>query len=400
MSIQVSDFLVCGGGIVGLTIARELVKRGYENIIILEKEKEIGMHASGCNSGVLHAGIYYPPDSLRARLCLKGNFLMKQYCKEKGIHISDTGKVIVARNEDDVETLKDLYNRATKNGAKVQMVDEKQLSEIEPNAKTCGFALYSYYTAVVEPKMILKKLVDDLVSSKKVKIITETKFEGINGNCICLTNKGKIKFNTFVNAAGAYSDKVAHRFGIGTNYKILPFKGSYKKLSREATNSIRGNIYPVPDIRNPFLGVHFTKSVSGDVYLGPTAIPVFKRENHGLIRGIGLEAINILYRDAVLLIANPKFREIALTEPQKYFFRDFFKDAKALVKTLRPEDVIPSDKAGIRPQLVDWDSKKLVADFLVINDINSIHILNAISPAFTSSMAFAEFIVENYIKNN
>lgn len=161
---------------------------------------------------------------------------------------------------------------------------------------------------------------------------------------------------------------------------------------------VRGNIYPVPDIRNPFLGVHFTKSYDGTVYVGPTAIPAFGRENYGIFKGIDSEAISILWRDLVLFFVNKKFRNVALTEPRKYFNKSFFEDISPMLKGLEPKYLIPSEKVGIRPQLVNWENKELVMDFLVIKDSNSIHILNAISPAFTSAFAFAEFVVKNYIK--
>jgi len=389
-----AEVLICGAGIIGLTIARELLERGCENIVILEKEMEVGKHSSGKNSGVLHAGIYYTPNTLRAKSCLNGNFLMKDYCKQKGIPVSETGKVIVTKNEGEISTLKELHERARANGAKVELIDEKQLDEIEPYAKTCQLALYSHYTAVLDPKAVLESLYHDLISSGKVKILLGTEFKDLKGSNTVLTNKGKIKFNTFINAAGAYSDKIAHAFGLGLNYRLIPFKGTYKKLRKEKSHIIKGNIYPVPDIRNPFLGVHFTKVIHGDVYLGPTAMPAFAREDYGFWEGWNRESIRILFNDSVLFFINDKFREVALTEPKKYLFKFFFEDAKKLVKSLNPDDVLPSDKAGIRPQLVDWEKKELVTDFLVIKESNAIHILNTISPGYTSSMDFAKMIVE------
>lgn len=393
-----ADFLICGGGIVGLTIARELVKEGYENIIVIEKEEALGKHSSGRNSGVLHSGIYYTPDSLKAKSCLKGNFLMREYCKEKKLPLLETGKVIVARNEDEIKTLKELCGRAIKNGAKVELIDERQLEEIEPCARTYEKALYSYYTAVVDPIAILKSLYDDLVFSGKAAVLLNTEFKNIKGGNAILANTGAIGFDTFINTAGAYSDKVAQAFGIGLNYKLIPFKGIYKKMRSEKLFMVRGNIYPVPDIRNPFLGVHFTRSVKGDVYLGPTAIPSLGRENYGIFLGMDREAVNIFFREVSLFLINPKFRNVALSEPKKYFPSFFFEDARKLVKDLDPDDVLPSDKVGIRPQLVDWKKKELIMDFVIIQDGNSIHIVNATSPAFTGSMDFAEFIVKKYIK--
>ncbi len=392
-----ADFLICGGGIIGVTIARELLNRGCENIIILEKEGAIGEHASGRNSGVLHAGIYYTPDSMKAKLCLQGNFLMKRYCKEKALPLLEPGKVIVAKNENETETIKELYNRAVKNGAKVELIDEKQLQEIEPNAKTHRVALYSYYTAVVDPKAILGSFYDDLASSGKVKFFSGTEFKRLIRNKAVLTNKGEIQFDNFINAAGAYSDKIAHSFGVGLDYKLIPFKGIYKKLTREKSYMVKGNIYPVPDIRNPFLGIHLTKSTKGDVYLGPTAITAFGRENYRGVKGMNSEAIDILARCAALFFVNPEFRRVALTEPRKYIFKFFFEDIKKLIRNLEPEDIMSSGKVGIRPQLVDWKKKELVMDFVVIKDGDSTHVLNAISPAFTSSLVFAKLIVERFL---
>ncbi|MBF0516170.1 MAG: L-2-hydroxyglutarate oxidase [Nitrospirae bacterium] len=397
--VEVANVLICGAGIIGLTIARQLVEDGYEAITIIEKEDALGLHASGRNSGVLHAGVYYSPDTLRAKSCLKGNMLMRQYCRQHGLPLFESGKVIVAKNEKEIPILKELFNRATANGARVELIDERQLAEIEPAAVTCETALYSSDTAVVDPKAILKSLYDGLIKTGKVKILKNTEFKGLKGSKNCMTTNGEIEFDTFINAAGAYSDKVAHAFGVGLDISLVPFKGIYRKLRPERAGMIRASIYPVPDIRNPFLGVHFTKGIDGSVYLGPTAIPALGRENYGILKGVDSEAFEIMRRALVLFSENPKFREVAFTEPKKYLFKYFFEDARVLVKDLRPEDVIPTDKAGIRPQLVDWKTKELVTDFLVVKDGSSVHVLNSISPAFTSSMDFARFIVTNYIKN-
>lgn len=394
-----ADFLICGGGIVGLTIARELLKRGIDNIVVIEKERNVGMHASGRNSGVLHAGIYYTPESLKARFCLRGNFMMKEYCREKGIRVMETGKVIVAKDESEIDTLKELYNRAVQNGAKVEMIDERRLEEIEPFAKTSRLALYSYYTAVTDPAAINESLRNDLISSGKATVMTDTKFQSLKGSDTVMTDRGEIGFRIFINAAGAYSDRVAHEFGVGSGYMMIPFKGIYRKLRRERSGLVNGNIYPVPDIRNPFLGIHFTKGITGDVYLGPTAIPAFGRENYGTVSGLDGEAFSILMRDVLLFFRNPKFSEVAKTETKKYCFKSFFEDSRKLVKDLNPGDVIPCDKVGIRPQLVDWENKELIMDFKIIKDGASVHVLNAISPAFTSSMSFAEFVVSEYVMN-
>lgn len=392
-----ADFLICGGGIIGLTIARELVKRGYDNIIILEKEDSLGKHASGRNSGVLHGGIYYMPDSLKARLCLNGNRLMKAYCREKGLPLAETGKVVVTKDESENRTLRELYSRGIKNGAAVELIDEKQLKEMEPCAKTHGMALASYDTAVIDPMAVLKSLWKDLTDSKKVEILLNTEFRDVKGSNKALTNRGAIIFDRFVNASGAYSDRIAHAFGVGMNYRLLPFKGIYKRLRTEKSFLVKGNIYPVPDIRNPFLGVHFTRNIANDVTIGPTAIPSFGRENYHAFSDLSLETFSILFRELILFLNSAWFRDIAISESKKYFSGSFFADARKLLKDLEPGDIIPSKKMGIRAQLMDLDKKELITDFVVIKDGGSIHILNAVSPAFTSSMEFADLVVREYM---
>ena len=398
MSFDKAEILIVGAGIIGLTIARELVRTGHGDIVIIEKEPELGVHASGRNSGVLHAGIYYSPDSLKARSCLNGNFLMRAYCKEKGLPLLESGKVIVTRTAAELPVLDELERRATANGAKVEMVDERQLAQIEPNAKTVERALFSHYTAVVDPKAVLKSLKKDLESSGRVRFHMGCRLTGLKGSGTAQTSMGEIGFNRFVNAAGAYCDKVAGFFGLGGKYRLIPFKGVYRLLRKEAPFTVNSNIYPVPDIRNPFLGVHFTRSVHGDVYLGPTAIPAFGRENYGILSGIDAEAFAIAYQDLVLFLSNPQFRNVALTEPVKYLPSAFYRDAARLVKELSPDDLVAGSKVGIRPQLVDWETKQLVMDFLVVADGSSIHVLNPISPAFTSSMDLAQGMVAEYFE--
>ncbi len=391
-----SEVVIVGAGIIGLTVARELLKRGVDRIVIVEKEKDIGCHASGRNSGVLHAGVYYTPDSFKAKSCLSGNRLLKEYCLEKGLPLKETGKVIVTKRPEDISHLFELYKRAIANGATVSLIDEKELSEIEPSARTYGKALFVRETASVDPKAILTSLKKDLESSGKVLFMIGSSFVGIKGSRVCLTSKEALEFDIFINASGAYSDRVAHTFGLAKNYRILPFKGIYWKLRKDIalTASIRGHIYPVPDLRYPFLGIHFSKNVYGEVYVGPTAIPAFGREHYGIIKGIDGEAPLILARNGLFFLSNNSFRKMAFREFFKYVKKFFFRDASKLVKELRMEDLVPSSKVGVRPQLVDLKTKKLEMDFVVLKDGSSIHVLNPISPAFTASMDIARKLAD------
>lgn len=399
--MRTAGIVICGAGVVGLSIARELAAAGHDDILILDKEPETGRHASGRNSGVLHAGIYYAPGTLRAVSCLEGNRRMHRYCQEHGLPLLNTGKVIVARDEGELPTLRELFERATQNGARVELIDEKQLAEIEPNARTTGQALYSHYTSVVDPRAILACMQRELADSGRVRFAFGARFLGLGRaegrRLLVRTTAGEISCAFFLGAGGAYGDVIAHAFGLGRDYRLIPFKGIYRKLRPERAHLIRGSVYPTPNIRNPFLGVHFTRGVHGDVYLGPTAIPALGRENYGLFSGIDAEAPSILLRDALLFLRNRKFREVALEEPRKYSSTYFFNDARKLVKELSPSDLMASPKAGIRPQLVDIKKNELVMDFVVEGTDASVHILNSISPAFTSSLSFAELAHTRYI---
>lgn len=388
--------LIAGAGITGLTTARELLRRGVRDITIIEKEKDTGAHASGRNSGVLHAGIYYSPGTNKAAYCVRGARLMKEYCREKGLRLVENGKVIVPVNEGQDALLDELKRRADASGARSVIIDTKELLEIEPHAAPAARALYSPDTAVVDPKEILTALRGELEASG-VRILFGTAFLGLKGTLTAVTSSGDIKFSRFVNAAGAFADKVADAFGVGREYRILPFKGTYKKLSQRSSGLVRGNVYPVPDLGNPFLGVHFTKSVHGDVYIGPTAIPVLGREEYGFMNDLSLESISILLRDGVLLLSNADFRRAALSEIRKYSGRTLYGEARGLVPALAPGDLVDTPKSGIRPQLVDWRTKKLVTDFVLVRDSDSLHVLNAISPAFTCSMAFASHIADTLL---
>jgi L-2-hydroxyglutarate oxidase LhgO len=391
-----AEILVVGAGVVGLALARELSRRGRAGVVVIEKEDDLGRHASGRNSGVLHAGIYYAPDSLKARSCLAGNRLMKAYCREKGLALLESGKVVVARTEAEIPALEELHRRATANGARVEFVDERQLEDIEPMAVTTGKALFSRDTAVVDPKQVLRTLRADLEAAG-VPVITGCRFVRLAGPSAAETTRGRIAFGRLVNAAGAHCDEVARAFGVGERYRLVPFKGIYRKLRPGATFRVNGNIYPVPDIRNPFLGVHFTRSVHGDVYVGPTAIPALGRENYGILRGAGGEAFSILAADAALFVRNAAFRSVALAEPRKYLPAFFHRDAARLVRSYEPSLFEAAEKVGIRPQLVDWRAKALVMDFLVEARDGSVHVLNPISPAFTASLEIARRVVDEHL---
>ena len=388
------DFLVIGGGIVGLAITNELLLRGCKNILVLEKEKSLGVHSSGRNSGVLHAGIYYTPDSLKARYCIEGNRLMRDFCRENGVAISECGKVIVADSEEKLEGLQALQQRARRNGVESWLVDEKELSEIEPHAATFEKAIYSPATSVFDPLGVLEALYSKITGTGEARVLFDTVFTGKKEGRVATTSRGNISYGKLINAAGLHADVVARQFKVGLRYRSIPFMGSYRELTEKSSYLVRGNIYPVPDPRMPFLGVHFTRSTSGRVFIGPTAVPVLGRESYGFLEDLGLESFRFLYRNASMFISDSGFRANAFSEARKYMGRHFYSEARKLVPGLSSRDLISSAKIGIRSQLVDWKEKKLVMDYVVCTEGDSLHVLNAISPAFTSSMSFAKYVAD------
>ncbi len=388
------DFLVVGAGIVGLAITNELLLRGCKNILVLEKEKSLGAHSSGRNSGVLHAGIYYAPDSLKAKYCIEGNRLMGDFCRENGVAISECGKVIVADSEEKLEGLLELQQRAKRNGVESYLVDEKELAEIEPHAVTFEKAIYSPATSVFDPLGVLEALYSEIKRTGKVRVLFDTAFIGKKEDRVALTSRGDVSYGKLINAAGLHADVVARHFGVGLRYRSIPFMGSYRELTEKSSYLVRGNIYPVPDARMPFLGVHFTRSTSGQVFIGPTAVPVLGRESYRFLEDLGLESFRFLYRNASMFMSDSGFRATAFSEAKKYLGRHFYSEARKLVPALLPRNLISSARTGIRSQLVDWEEKKLVMDYVVFAEGDSLHVLNAISPAFTSSMSFAKHVAD------
>jgi L-2-hydroxyglutarate oxidase LhgO len=391
------QILIVGAGITGLAMARELVNRGIGDILILEKEHSLGLHASGRNSGVLHAGMYYTPDTLKAKHCVVGNRLMKEFCRQRGLTLNETGKVILATTPSELEALYELKRRADLCGARAFLIDNKKLHELEPHAADCSEALFSPDTAVIRPIEVLKALEKELVQSARVTIHYDTVFKGLLDERQAQTSRGAVRFEKFINAAGSYADHIAHQFGLAKEYKLLPFKGTYKKLVYKKSSLVRGNIYPVPDLRTPFLGVHLTKTADGEVLAGPTAMPAFSRENYRFFERLGWETVTILSRDAVLLFTNRAFRQVAMTEPKKYLRFFVLREAKKLMPELTLQDFTETEHVGIRPQLIHWPSKSLVMDYVVLRDKNSLHILNPISPAFTTSLAFARDMADQFL---
>ena len=392
------DYLVIGGGIIGLNIAREL-KQKYHNalVVVIEKEEEVAMHSSGRNSGVLHAGFYYTSNSLKAKFTKDGNLELKKFCKERNLRLNECAKVVVATNENELNTLNELKRRADRNGVELIWLDKESLEKKFPLIKTYKKALYSPTTATVDPKEVtleFKKYIQEL----GVEVLTNTKYlKKLSSNKI-LTNRGTIEYKKMINCAGLYADKIAKDFGFAKNYTIIPFKGIYLKDSSNKCK-LNTNIYPVPNLANPFLGVHFTYTVDNISKIGPTAIPAFWRENYSGFKNFNLkELIQILFYETKLFITNAfGFRDLAIDEIKKYSKSYLINLAKHLTKPIDMSGFDSWSTPGIRAQLLNTKTLELVQDFIVEGDNSTTHILNAVSPAFTCSIPFSRWVVDKYI---
>ena len=391
------DYVIIGAGIVGLSIARELVRQYPQaKIALLEKESEIGLHASGRNSGVLHSGIYYEEASLKARFCLEGAKAMAAYCDEHQLPINRIGKVIVAQKKTDGPVLEMLYQRALKNGAQVSLLRESDLRKIEPEVFTAtDLALFSPETAVVDPKAILSHLYHNLVKNK-VDIYFNSCCSQINAKQKKINIGGRvISYGHLFNSAGLYADKIAKACGLDDRYIMIPFKGLYYQLASSSLINIKHLIYPIPDMNMPFLGIHFTKSIDGKIYIGPTAIPSLGREQYQGLKGLNMKET----RDTFIALAQQYFtnkqgfRSYTHQELSRFIKPCFLASARSLVPNLTKNDMLKSPKVGIRAQLLDKFKRELVMDFVVSNTENETHVLNAVSPAFTSAFSFAKYII-------
>ena len=392
-----TDFLIIGAGIIGLCLAKNLTEiYSDKKICIIEKEKTVGCHASGRNSGVLHAGFYYYPNSLKAKFTKQGNEELTNYCLIRGLKINKCGKVVVAKSEEELESLFELKKRGERNKVEIYLITEKELKEIEPNAKTYKYALWSPNTSTVNPSEILLSLLKEL-KEKEVKVFFNTPYKRKIEENVVEAGDYIFQGEKIINAAGLYADKIAKDFGFSKNYVLIPFKGIYLEYAGSKLN-IKRNIYPVPNLKNPFLGVHFTIKVDGTIKIGPTATPCFWRENYKGLSGFNIsELLEILKFDMKLFIRNENFRKIVFDEVKKYLKSYMLKEASKLVKDFDLDGFIHWGTPGIRAQLIDIRNLQLVHDFVVEGDEKSIHILNAISPAFTASLPFTRFVVQEYI---
>jgi L-2-hydroxyglutarate oxidase LhgO len=393
------DYLIVGGGIIGIAVARELHRHDPDSrILLIEKESDVALHGSGRNSGVLHAGFYYTADSLKARFTREGNAALRRFCREEGLAINPCGKVVVATDEAEDRTLETLMERGRANGVELRWMSREELHERFPEASTWRRALWSPTTATVDPQQVTRRMAEK-AGEEGIDIRTECAWLSRPAPGIARTGCGEIRYRRLINAAGLYADRIAREFGFARHYTILPFKGIYLK---DAANRSRlsTNIYPVPNLANPFLGVHFTLTVDGAAKIGPTAIPAFWRENYRGMERFNLRELGeVLGWEARLFLRNAfGFHSLALEEMKKYRRSYLLGLAKKLAPAIDIGAYDAWSRPGIRAQLLDTRTLKLVQDFVVEGDAESTHILNAVSPAFTASIPFAEWVVDALLR--
>ena len=392
------DYIVIGAGIVGISLGLAILERSPEKkVLIIDKESKPGVHASGRNSGVLHAGFYYSPDSLKAKFCRLGNLELKNFCKENNIPILETGKVVVCQSKSDVSKLEDLFRRGVANGVDIEILDKTELDKIEPAAKTIDKFIWSPTTAVGNPKLVISQLAEKFIKSGgKFQFNCSAKLVSANDQVLIETIYGTYSAASIINSAGAYAANLARQVNVGNQYACLPFLGAYKK-SKLVDSNPRRLVYPVPNPINPFLGVHTTNTLNGEIKIGPTAFPVIGKEQYKLSNGFNGSEFLEFYKAAKALFKSDSVDLIGLAREEfvKLFTKPLLNKTNKLTNSLNSNKQWSKYPAGIRAQIINLETKTIEMDYIVQSDKNVVHILNAVSPGWTSAIPFTRWVVEN-----
>jgi (S)-2-hydroxyglutarate dehydrogenase len=394
MSQKSFNIIVIGGGIIGTATALSLQENSNLRILIIETEPELATHQTGNNSGVIHSGLYYKPGSLKAKNCSEGRELLYKFCEQNDIPFKKCGKIVVATNEAEKKSLEELYNRGIANGLTgIKKLNIDEIKNYEPHSS--GIAgLFVPQTGIVDYTKVTNKYAQ-LFSDAGGIIQTNCKFLSLKNSSdglIVITTKEEFKTQLIVNCGGLYSDRIAKLCGVDPGLQIIPFRGEYYKLKKEKEYLVNNLIYPVPDSRFPFLGVHFTRMMKCGVEAGPNAVLAFKRE--------GYTKTDFSFNDVSQMISYSGFWKMA----SKYYsmgFEEFYRsyNKKAFVKALQKlvpeilEDDIEPGGAGVRAQALEPDGK-LVDDFRIVEALKMVHVLNAPSPAATASLSIGKTIAE------
>jgi L-2-hydroxyglutarate oxidase len=392
------DVLVIGAGVVGLSTGIALLQsRPSLKVIIADKEKDIGLHASGRNSGVIHAGFYYSPDSLKAKFCRDGNFELRKLAKKYGIPVKDVGKVVIARNAVEDSRLNTLFERGIANGVELEIHPAEKLKEFEPLAITHNRFMWSPNTGISDSIAIVKAMRDEFLSLGG-EIYLDSKVNLSESDGEIYDSSSQFTFKHAVNAAGAQADRISRSVGVGTEYAMLPFMGVYRATS-ERNLRLQRLVYPVPHPINPFLGVHFTLTIDGKVKIGPTAIPIAGREQYSLTESwSGSDIAQALKGMKSLITGNSHdFGAILKSEWPKIIQKMLVNESSQLVPSVAAVRDWQRRPPGIRAQLVHLPTGKLEQDFIVSTNANATHIMNAVSPGWTSSIPFGRHVAQVFV---
>ncbi|MCS6770889.1 MAG: L-2-hydroxyglutarate oxidase [Kiritimatiellae bacterium] len=391
--------LIIGGGIVGLATGLALAARPGLRVVVAEAESELAAHQTGHNSGVIHSGLYYKPGSLKAQNCTRGREAMYRFCAEYGIPHERCGKVVVAVDSAELPALEELERRGRANGLDgIRRLGPEELREIEPHAAGVA-ALFIPQTGIVDFRAVAIKMAE-LILEQGSEVRTRCRFLGAkraDGRLVAETTQGPIRADVLVNCGGLQSDRVARLCGVDPGVQIVPFRGEYYELVPDQRQLVRNLIYPVPDPRFPFLGVHFTRMINGKVEAGPNAVLAFKRE--------GYRRLDVSLRDSVDLATYGGFWRMAgrywrtgLGEFHRSFSKKAFVRAlQRLMPEIREEHLVPAG-AGVRAQAVAPDGR-LVDDFHIVEAERMVHVLNAPSPAATSSLSIGMTVAEMVLRH-
>lgn len=387
------DFAIVGGGIVGLSTGMALYQR-FPNakVVVIEKEAVVANHQTGHNSGVIHSGIYYKPGSFKARFARQGSKSMTEFCRMHGIEHDICGKVIVATKPEELPLLDDLYSRGLQNELAIQRIGVEELKEIEPHVNGLG-AIRVPQAGIVNYRQVSEKMAD-IIRGNGGEIKLNTKVVKIDENfddVIIDTSTGTIKARMVINCAGLHSDRIAAAAGYKTDMKIVPFRGEYFKLKPEKRFLVNHLIYPVPNPKFPFLGVHFTRMISGEVDAGPNAVLSFKREGYKKTDFNAKDLTEVLSYKGFWKLAS-KFMKEGMEEYVRSFSKkQFTKSLQELIPEIQEDDLIPAP-AGVRAQALQ-DDGNMVDDFHIIMGKRTIHVCNAPSPAATASIEIGKEVV-------
>ncbi len=387
------DFLIIGGGIVGLATAREIARRTGAKVALVEKEGRVAAHQSGRNSGVIHSGIYYKPGTLKAQLAVRGNLRMVEYCRAHGIPFEVCGKLIVATDRDELPRLSALAERAAANGIEATLLDAAGIQAIEPHA--AGLAALRVRTAgITDYRLVCASLADEIRAAGG-EIVLGGAVAGIDrGSAAARVRVGDRTIETkfLVACAGLQSDRIARLDGMRPDVRIVPFKGEYWEIVRERRSLVRALIYPVPNPDFPFLGVHLTRMIDGGVHAGPNAVLSLAREGYGKFDVSPRDLASALTWPGFWMMAAKNLGEGMAEMRRSFSKRRFVDSARRLVPGLRERDLLPGEP-GIRAQALRADGS-LADDFLFARGERSLHVLNAPSPAATAALEIAATIAD------